>query len=427
MTTTHALHSLSKQTTRMEDYDPTAMSVMQAQQFIRQFLNPVIEVETLPLRESLGRVLAADIVSPAQVPNYDNAAMDGFAFHADDVNTSSLKVIGIAFAGTPFDGVVGLGQCVRIMTGAMMPQGTNTVVMQEHVRLEGDVIYLMSNPKPHANVREAGEDLKFGQAVLSASHRMLAADLGLIASLGVAEVCVYKPLKVAIFSTGDELVQLGKPLGVGQVYDSNRYTLFGMLKRLGVELIDLGAIADDPAMLEKTLLNAARLADVVITSGGVSVGEADYMKHLLTQHGQVMFWKINMKPGRPLAYGKIQYNTEKSAHYFGLPGNPVAVMVTFYQFVSAALITLMGGFAKPLPMFTVQCVQAIKKAAGRTEFQRGILFEDAGVWKVKPTGAQGSAILSSMSQANCFIVLAEEVGNLEAGTWVQVQVLEGVV
>ncbi|MEY3883599.1 MAG: hypothetical protein RLZZ379_877, partial [Pseudomonadota bacterium] len=282
-------------------------------------------------------------------------------------------------------------------------------------------------PKHGMNVRYAGEDLQQGQTVLAAGHCMRAADLGLIASLGIAEVGVYRKLKVAFFSTGDELAGLGQPLQIGQVYDSNRYTIFGMLSRMGVEIIDLGAIADDPILLEKTLLAAASQADVVITSGGVSVGEADYMKLLLAKHGQVVFWKIAMKPGRPLAYGKIQGNNANTAHYFGLPGNPVAVMVTFYQFVRAAMLILMGQTnTAPLPSFMVECTEKIKKMTGRTEFQRGILFADSdGIWKVKPTGSQGSAILSSMSLANCFIVLDENVGNLEPGSLVSVQVLDG--
>lgn len=408
----------------MDDYDPNSMPVEKARQFIKQFLEPVAETETLSLHESLGRILAQDILSPANVPNYDNSAMDGYAFNAQNLNGTQLKVIGTAFAGKAFSGKVAAGECVRIMTGAVMPQGTDTVAVQEKVLRDGDTISLSEIPKPHANVRYAGEDLKQGQCVLSAGHLMRPADLGLLASLGIASINAYRRLKVAFFSTGDELVAIGKPLATGQVYDSNRYTLFGMLNRLGVEIIDLGAIADDPAVLEKTLLNAAEQADVVITSGGVSVGEADYMKQLLSKHGQVMFWKIAMKPGRPLAYGKIG-----KAHYFGLPGNPVAVMVTFYQFVREALLSLMGQAATPpLPMFKVECTAPIKKLTGRTEFQRGILFTDErGMWKVKPTGAQGSAILSSMSLANCFIVLDESVGNLEAGALVQVQLLDGII
>lgn len=413
----------------MDDYDPNAMSVTKARQFIKQFLSPVAETETLSLHESLGRVLAMNILSPANVPNYDNSAMDGYAFNALDLDAARLKVIGTAFAGKAFDGAVTRGECIRIMTGAAIPQGADTVAVQEKVLRDGDNITLTDKPKPRANVRYAGEDLQQGQTVLTAGHLMRPADLGLIASLGIAEVTVYRKLKVAFFSTGDELVGLGKPLETGQVYDSNRYTLFGMLSRLGVEIIDLGAIADNPALLEDTLLNAANQADLVITSGGVSVGEADYMKLLLAKHGQVMFWKIAMKPGRPLAYGKIG-----NAHYFGLPGNPVAVMVTFYQFVREAILSLMGqtfngqSGPAPLPMFNVECTVPIRKLTGRTEFQRGILFADAtGSWKVKPTGAQGSALLSSMSLANCFIVLDETVGNLDAGAMVQVQVLDGII
>ena len=411
----------------LDDYDPNSMPVAKARLFIQQFLSPVCEAEFLPLREGLGRVLAADILSPANVPNYDNSAMDGYAFNAADIDVSlptRLKVIGTAFAGKVFNGVLAGGECVRIMTGAAMPKGADTVVVQEKVSLDADTITFFDAPKPHANVRYTGEDLRIGQTVLTTGHLMRPADLGLIASLGIADVRVYRKLKVAFFSTGDELVGLGKPLDIGQVYDSNRYTLYGMLSRLGVEIIDLGAIADDPALLEATLLSAAKQADVVITSGGVSVGEADYMKLLLAKHGQVMFWKIAMKPGRPLAYGKVA-----NAHYFGLPGNPVAVMVTFYQFVREAMLRLMGQpNPAPLPVFKVECTQAIKKLTGRSEFQRGILFTDTdGSWRVKPTGAQGSALLSSMSLANCFIVLDESVGNLEVGALVQVQVLDGLI
>ena len=419
-----SLKNLVSNPSCMDDYDPNAMPVAKAREFIQQFLNPVSVFETLALAESLGRVLAEDITSPSNVPNYNNSAMDGYALKATDVSASRLMVIGTAFAGKAFEGTVADGQCVRIMTGGAIPKGANTVVVQEKTVVDGKFINIIEAPKPHANVRYAGEDLKLGQTVLATGHLMRPADLGLIASLGIAEVRAYRKLKVAFFSTGDELVSVGQPLQTGQVYDSNRYTLFGMLTKLGVEVTDMGAIADDPILLENTLLSAVTQADVVITSGGVSVGEADYMKLLLAKHGQVMFWKVAMKPGRPLAYGKVG-----SAHYFGLPGNPVAVMVTFYQFVRDALLRLMGQSSPvPLPMFSVQCTQAIKKMTGRTEFQRGILFADTdGSWRVKPTGAQGSALLSSMSLANCFIVLDESVGNLEAGAMVQVQVLDGIV
>jgi molybdopterin molybdotransferase len=409
----------------MDDYDPNAMSVSQARQFIKQFLSPVVETETLPVMRSLGRVLAADVISPSNVPNHNNSAMDGFAFKFSD-HLKTLKVIGTAFAGKAFAGNVGAGECVKIMTGAVIPKGADTVVMQERIAIKSDRITLLEDPKLGANVRLAGEDLKLGQTVLAKGHIMHPADLGLIASLGIGEVSVYRPLKVAFFSTGDELISVGKPLETGQIYDSNRYTLFGMLSRLGVAISDLGVVPDKPDLLEATLLKAAGANDVVITSGGVSVGEADFMKALLAKHGQVLFWKINMKPGRPLAYGKVG-----AAHYFGLPGNPVSAMVTFYQFVREALLTLQGATPKPLPMFKVECTEPIKKATGRTEFQRGVLFEDARegsiVWKVKPMPNQGSGVLSSMSAANCFIVLDETVGNCAAGEMVNVQILEGII
>lgn len=416
-----SLTELAANPSCMDDYDPNAMSVNQARQFIQQFLSPVSATEILPIRESLGRVLSADIISPNNVPNYNNSAMDGFAFKYSE-GVKIIKIIGTAFAGKPFNGEIKAGECVKIMTGAILPAGADSVVMQEHVVIKGESITLLRDIKPGANVRMAGEDLSLGQVVLARGHLMRPADLGLVASLGIGEVSAYKKVKVAFFSTGDELISIGKPLAEGQIYDSNRYTLFGMLSRLKVDILDLGAIPDDPKRLEATLLEAANEHNVVITSGGVSVGEADHMKALLAQHGQVLFWKVNMKPGRPLAYGKIG-----NAHYFGLPGNPVATMVTFYQFVREAIITLMGATYQPPPLFRVECTEPIKKATGRTEFQRGLLYDVDGIWKVKPTGAQGSAILSSMSQANCFIVLDESTGNLDAGASVQVQLLDGLV
>ena len=405
----------------MDDYDPNAMSVAQARQFIQQFLSPVTKIDTLPLMQSLGRVLATDIISPCNVPSHNNSAMDGFAFkHSAGIKL--IKIIGTAFAGRPFTGTVKAGECVKIMTGAVIPAGSDTVVMQEKTVTKSDCITVLEAPNQGANVRLAGEDIKFNQTVLAKGHQMTPADLGLVASLGIGDVQVFRKLKVAFFSTGDELVSLGKQLAEGQIYDSNRYTIFGMLSRLGVEICDFGVVPDNPDLLEKTLLKAATENDVVITSGGVSVGEADYMKALLAKHGQVLFWKINMKPGRPLAYGKVG-----NSHYFGLPGNPVSTMVTFYQFVQPALQAISGEAYRPMPLFNVECTEAIKKATGRTEFQRGILFEDAGVWKVKPLPNQGSGVLSSMSAANCFIVLDDTVGNCPAGTNVKVQALQSLI
>jgi molybdopterin molybdotransferase len=405
----------------MDDYDPNAMSVEQARQFIQQFLSPITKTDTLTVMQSLGRVLAADIISPCNVPNHNNSAMDGFAFkHSAGIKL--IKIIGTAFAGRPFTSTVKAGECVKIMTGAVIPAGADTVVMQEKTVTKSDCITVLEAPNQGANVRLAGEDIKINQTVLAKGHQMTPADLGLVASLGIGDVQVFRKLKVAFFSTGDELVSVGKQLAEGQIYDSNRYTIFGMLSRLGAEICDFGVVPDNPDLLEKTLLKAAPENDVVITSGGVSVGEADYMKALLAKHGQVLFWKINMKPGRPLAYGKVG-----NSHYFGLPGNPVSTMVTFYQFVQPALQALSGQACRPMPLFNVECTEAIKKATGRTEFQRGILFEDAGVWKVKPLPNQGSGVLSSMSAANCFIVLDDTVGNCPAGTTVKVQALQSLI
>ena len=406
------------------DYDPNSMPVDKARRFIRDFLEPVQTRESLALRAALGRVLAEDILSPYNVPNHNNSAMDGYALNADDLAVSgvtTLRVAGTAFAGKAFEGTVAKGECVRIMTGAVMPENCDSVVIQEHVQVEGDRISFGEGVKRGQNLRYAGEDLKLGQVVFAAGHLVRPADLGLLASLGIAEVKVFRKLRVAFFSTGDELSSIGQVLEPGQVYDSNRYTIYGMLTRLGVEVIDMGVVRDDPILLERALKEASACADAILTSGGVSVGEADYMKQLLNELGQVVFWKIAMKPGRPLAYGKIG-----NAHYFGLPGNPVSVMVTFYQFVRDAMLVLMGQpDPAPVPQFQAPCAATLKKAPGRTEFQRGVLFTDEdGIWKVEPIGNQGSGVLRSMSEANCFIVLSEACGNVQAGELVSVQLLD---
>jgi molybdopterin molybdotransferase len=311
------------------------------------------------------------------------------------------------------------------MTGGVVPAPLDCVVPQEHTRPGDGVVTLGAGLRRAQNVRSAGEDIRRGAAVLRRGQWMRPAEIGLLASLGIGEATVFRRLRVAFFSTGDELVSIGGTLGEGQVYDSNRYTIHGMLTRLGVDLIDMGVVRDDPAKLEAHFAEAARMADVIITSGGVSVGEADFIKQMLDRMGEVVFWKIAMKPGRPLAYGRIG-----GAHFFGLPGNPVAVMATFYQFVREPLLKMMGRDPMPvLPTFKATCTAPLKKAPGRTEFQRGILSAatDGHGWQVKPTGEQGSGILSSMSQANCFIVLPVDQGNAPAGTVVDVQMFEGLV
>ena len=409
-----------------DDYDPNSMPVEKAREVIARFLSPVAATERLGVRAALGRVLAEDVVSPLDVPAHDNSAMDGYAVRSADLKADgdvTLKNTGASFAGAPFKGTVGAGQCVRIMTGGVVPQGADTIVMQEHVKAEGDKVTIGKGHRKEQNLRRAGEDLATGQVALKRGIALRPADIGLISSLGIGEVAVVRRLRVAFFSTGDELVSVGTQLKEGQIYDSNRYTIHGMLTRLGCEVMDLGVVRDDPRLLERAFREAAATADVVITCGGVSVGEADFVKALLDKLGEVVFWKIAMKPGQPLAYGKIG-----AAHFFGLPGNPVSVMVTFYQFVRDALLRLSGLDPVPaLPSFKVPCTSALKKAPGRTEFQRGILSQDAsGNWSVRVTGEQGSGILRSMSEANCFIILPDAQGNIAAGALVEVQVMEGI-
>ena len=409
-----------------DDYDPDSMPVAKARAFIHTFLSPVTGIARVPLRSTLGRVLAEDIISPVNVPAHVNSAMDGWTFRCEDLAENPSAVfteIGASFAGQPFAGAISKGQCVRIFTGGVVPTGCDAVVMQEKAQADAKSITFSAGVKLSQNVRHAGEDLKAGAVALAKGRIARPAELGLLASLGIGEVSVYRPLRVVFFSTGDELVSIGLPLGEGQIYDSNRYTLHGMLTRIGCEVIDMGVVRDDPALLERAFVDASEIGDVVITSGGVSVGEADYVKQLLSKLGEVVFWKIAMKPGRPLAYGKIG-----KAHFFGLPGNPVSVMVTFYQFVRDALLILQGVNPLPAqPLLNAICTSAIKKAPGRTEFQRGVLYLEDGVYKVRTTGEQGSGILKSMSDANCFIMLHDHVGNVDAGAMVEVQVLEGVI
>ena len=382
-------------------------------------LTPIAQSETIPIRNALGRVLAEDIVPRINVPAHDNSAMDGYAVRFSDLDRP-LKEIGTALAGKPFHGKLGVGECVRIMTGGVMPQGADTVVIQEVVKKDGDRITIPPGQKKAQNVRYAGEDLKIGVAVLTPGVLLKPADIGLIASLGIGEVRVKRRLRVAFFATGDELASIGTPLKEGEIYDSNRYTVHGMLARLGVEAIDMGVVRDDPAALEAAFRKASSTADVVITTGGVSVGEADFIKQMMAKLGEVLFWKIAMRPGRPMAFGKIG-----NAFLFGLPGNPVAVMVTFYQFVRDALLHLAGRSDAPFPLLQAVSAENMRKVPGRTEYQRGVLFKDRNEWKVRTTGQQGSGVLRSMSEANCFIVLEHERGSIKAGETVSVQLFEG--
>lgn len=418
--------TISRQASCADDYDPASLPADAALARIMESISPIRDTETTGIRSALGRILAEDITSPINVPSGTNSAMDGYALNSADIpaqGLSELRVAGTAFAGKPWQDSIRQGECIRIMTGAIIPQGTDTVVMQEHVEADGEIIRIDHTVKAGANVRQAGEDIAAGDTILTAGTEITPADIGLVASLGVAEIRVYRRLKVAFFSTGDELRSIGEKLADGEIYDSNRYTLFGMLQRLGAEIIDMGVVRDDPDALQEAFEKGADQADVLITSGGVSVGEADYVKDILQSVGEVNFWKVAMKPGRPLAFGRI-----KNCHFFGLPGNPVSVMVTFYQFVQPALRHFMGADVIEPVQFRVICESRLRKKPGRVEYQRGILGRNEnGELTVRKTGMQGSGILRSMSQANCFIILPMESDTVEPGTEVNVQPFFGLV
>lgn len=411
----------------------SALPVEQAQGLIAQQITPLDACQTVPLFSALDRVLAQDVISPINVPAYDNSAMDGYALHGADLPSAeqaqtTFKVIGIAYAGRPCTLQVQAGECIRIMTGAAMPAGCDSVLPQELASASSDTSVTIAHGviQSGANRRYAGEDLKQGSVALAKGKLLRPADLGLIASLGMAEISVQRKLRVAFFSTGDELRAPGQPLDKGSIYDSNRYTVFGMLTRLGCDVIDMGIVRDDPQALDAALRSACQQADAIITSGGVSEGAADYTRDILASLGQLSFWKLAMRPGRPLAFGQIR-DGEHSAWLIGLPGNPVAVAISFYLFARPALLAMMGTKA---PQVTLQAraQAAMRKRPGRTEYQRGIISRGAdGQPEVRLTGAQGSGILRSMTEANCIVVLGHEQGNVAAGEMVDVLLFEGLI
>ncbi|MBL0625610.1 molybdopterin molybdotransferase MoeA [Aeromonas jandaei] len=377
--------------------------------------------EQLPLPQALGRILASDIASPLAVPPFDNSAMDGYAVRLADLAAGiPLIMAGKAFAGQPYQGEWPAGHCVRIMTGAPVPAGTDAVVMQEETQADGDRITFLAQPEPGQNIRRAGSDIGKGACVLQAGTRLTPREMPLLASLGIATVPVRRPLKVAIFSTGDELKPVGSPLAHGDIYDSNRYGVRAMLARLGCDCLDLGIIPDDPAQLRAAFIRADEEADVLITTGGVSVGEADFTKQLLDELGEIGFWKLAIKPGKPFAFGRLP-----RAWFFGLPGNPVSAMVTFDQLVQPALAKLAGQrFERPLLLQAVT-TEPLKKSPGRLDFQRGILSQGPNGLEVRSTGSQDSAVFSSLSRANCYIILERERGRVAAGETVTVEPFGG--
>jgi molybdopterin molybdotransferase len=404
-----------------------ALRLDEARARILAEVRPVEGEETLGLREALGRVLGRDVRSGVDVPAHDNSAMDGYALAGADLPAEgerNFPVAGTSWAGRPFDGVVRGGECVRIMTGATLPAGLDTIVMQEHVRRDGDLAVIASGHRAGQHRRLAGEDIRAGDVALPEGTTLMPAHLGLIASIGVGQVVVRRRPRVAIFSTGDELRGIGEELGEGQIYDSNRYSLYGMASRLGLEVLDLGVVRDTPEATGRAFEEAAARADAIVTSGGVSVGDADYVVETLQKHGQVGFWKVAMKPGKPIAFGRVG-----EALFFGLPGNPVSSMVTFYQLVQPALRKLTGDRATDLPILVkAACQSKLKKKAGRLEFQRGVLERSAeGGYVVRTVGQQGSGVLRSMTGANCFIVLAPEQETIQPGAEVEVQPFAGLI
>lgn len=422
--------SLADIAASLQGYDPQALPAAMVGEFLARLAQPVAETELIGLREALGRVLAEDMVSPLSVPPHDNSAMDGYAFHGESLVAGAplrLRVMGTALAGRAWQGTVARGECVKIMTGAILPAGLDTVVPQEFTRAAGDdLIEVPAGVVARGdNRRLAGEDLRQGHPALKAGERIGPAACGLIASLGIAQVTVRRRLRVAYFSTGDEILSLGEAPREGAVYDSNRYTVHGMLTRLGCDVVDLGVVRDEPALLEAAFLRAAGEADAIITSGGVSVGEADFTKAMMRQLGDVAFWKIAMRPGRPMAVGRIDAGG-RSAVLFGLPGNPVAVMVTFLAFVRPALLRMMGARAEPEVWLRARSTEPLRKKPGRTEYQRGIVRRAAdGGLEVRTTGNQGSGVLSSMVQANGLIVLHHDQGHVAPGDEVDVMMFEG--
>ncbi len=417
----------------LQGYDPQALSVDQVNAFLHELVHPVSadESQDVFLMDALGRVLAADVISPISVPAHNNSAMDGFAFDATQLQADqplTLRLVGTALAGKAWQGKVNAGECLKIMTGAILPDGLDTIAPQEFCQVNSDhdvtTVTIPANIlKAGDNRRLLGEDLMQGQPALKAGQHLTPAALGLVASLGLPDVRVQRRLRVAYFSTGDEVMSLGEAPREGAVYDSNRYTVFGLLTRMGCEVIDMGVVRDEPALLEAAFAKAALEADAIITSGGVSVGEADFTKAMMKKLGDVAFWRIAMRPGRPMAVGRIGKSV-----LFGLPGNPVAVMVTFLAFVRPALLRMMGSTAKPAPLLRAKSLEPLRKKSGRTEYQRGFVNSAAdGTLQVRTTGNQGSGVLSSMVQGNGLIVLHHTQGNVAVGDEVDVLMFEGAI
>lgn len=400
---------------------PGLMPFAQALEKMLSAISPIHDTESVLLKQALGRVLAADITSPINVPPHNNSAMDGYAFAYESLASQEyLTLAGRSMAGQPFTGTCQKGECVRIMTGAKLPAGCDTVEMQENCAAEGESIRFLEKRKQGDHVRYAGEDITKGEIVFAKGRRLSAIDIGVLASLGINELSVFRQLTVALIATGDELKTLGEPLGNGDIYESNSYALTGMLQNLNVKVIDFGVIQDNEEAIRQAFIQADAQADAVISSGGVSVGDADYTKTVLEQLGEIAFWKIAMKPGKPFAFGTLA-----NSYFFGLPGNPVSAMVTADLLAMPALMKMQNCHAKPLQRLKAKALSDLRKSPGRMDFQRGILSQnEEGELTVSSTGSQGSGILTSIAFANCYIVLPSEQGRVSAGEMVDVQLFD---
>jgi molybdopterin molybdotransferase len=399
------------------------MSIERAMEQLLDGAKVVTLSQEVELSTCLGRILAADVRSTLNVPPHDNSGMDGYVLRAEDLTaTDTLQQVGESFAGHPFDGQVGQGQCARIMTGATIPNGADTVIMQERTQVEGDKVTFSIKTTKGDNIRRCGEDIGIDDVVLGKGRKITAADIGLLASLGIAQAVVFRQVKVALFSTGDELKTPGKPLNYGEIYESNRFTVAAMLSRIGAQVIDFGIISDDKDKIREVFKQANEQADIVVSSGGVSVGDADYTKDILEELGQIGFWKLAIKPGKPFAFGQLS-----DSHFIGLPGNPVSAMVTFHQLAVPFIRKVMGQSHLTQPRFKAKLTARIGKRPGRTDFQRGIFSVENGEASVTTTGAQGSGILSSMSVGNCYIIVEQDRGTVEVGEMVTVELFDGVI
>lgn len=395
------------------------LSIKDALNRIHSSLSIVSGDESVNLHNALGRVLAENCTAPFNLPAFTNSSMDGYAFNSADHTTDAfvLQKIGISWAGHPYSGKLLPGQCVRIFTGAVIPEGADSVIMQEQVTADNNSIHFSENTLAKQNIRYAGEDVKQQDCLLPAPKLLTAIDIGLLASAGIYEVQVKRKIRIAFLSTGDELFAVGSRLLEGQIYDSNRYLLAALLKDPCYEITDLGVLPDIKADTHQCLLSNAKNQDVIISTGGASVGDADYIKEILDEIGQVNFWKLAIKPGKPLAFGRIG-----QCYFFGLPGNPISVLATYEQIVTPALHHLSNKTHSSRIRVTALCTSQLFKTPGRQEFQRGILTQtDTGEFEVSSSGKQGSNILSASSRANCYIVLAREQAGVDIGEQVTVE------